>query len=144
MSESGRGHLWQWQCLRSCSEQQGSQRVREETHQPIYTNGRYRIRPLIYGTYDIQQQKGLVFFQRQGSALCFGTFRHQEKAIRYRKQSQRVVHHRPWNRQAGNNGRKGRTGIAVFGRGLTRPNSYCIPSRTTGGNWKNQEAIQEK
>lgn len=58
-------------------------------------NGRYRIRPLIYGTYDIQQQKGLVFFQRQGSALCFGTFRHQEKAIRYRKQSQRVVHHRP-------------------------------------------------
>ena len=46
----------------------GSQRVREETHQPIYADGWYRIRPLIYGTDDIQQQKGLVLFQRQGSA----------------------------------------------------------------------------
>lgn len=35
----------------------------KKTYQSIYANGRYSIRPLIYGTYDIQQQVWFVFFQ---------------------------------------------------------------------------------
>ena len=76
------------------SEQQG-QRVREETHQPIYADGWYRIRPLIYGTDDIQQQKGLALFLTTRKCIAFWNVPALGKDIRYREQSQRVVHHRP-------------------------------------------------
>ena len=47
------------------------QRGREETHQPIYTNGRYRIRPLIYGAYHIQLAERVCVLSTTRKCIAF-------------------------------------------------------------------------
>lgn len=136
MSESGRSHLDKWQCFRSCSQQQGSQRVCQETYQSIYANGRYSIRPLIYGTYDIQQQVWFVFFNDkevhsvlERSGIKKKIFDTENKANEWFITDLETVKRAIIAVKEG-------TWIIIFCWGFTRQKSHCIPTGTAWSYWK--------